>query len=210
MASTKPTLASLLLLLGLAAAQTPGDSPEVHPKLQTWKCTKADGCTSQTSALVLDALSHPVYQRDNSSENCGEWGGGADPDVCPDEETCAQNCVMDGIADYSQYGITTDGASLTMNMFAEDDSALSPRAYLLTEDEEEYEVIKLTGNEFTFDVDMSKLPCGMNGALYMSEMAGDGGESELNPGGAFYGTGYCDAQCYATPFINGVVSTCLP
>jgi cellulase len=35
-------------------------------------------------------------------------------------------------------------------------------------------------------------------------MAADGGKSTLNPGGAAYGTGYCDAQCYVTPWINGV------
>jgi hypothetical protein len=64
----------------------------------------------------------------------------------------------------------------------------------------------LTGQEFSFDVDVSKLPCGMNGALYLSEMKEDGGKSELNPGGAAYGTGYCDAQCFVTPWVEGVVS----
>lgn len=53
---------------------------------------------------------------------------------------------------------------------------------------------------------MDKLPCGMNSALYLSEMLADGGKSELNRGGAYWGTGYCDAQCYTTPFINGEVS----
>ncbi|KAK7420691.1 hypothetical protein QQZ08_010272 [Neonectria magnoliae] len=53
---------------------------------------------------------------------------------------------------------------------------------------------------------MSELPCGMNSALYLSEMLQDGGQSlsPLNKAGAYYGTGYCDAQCYVTPFINGV------
>lgn len=50
----------------------------------------------------------------------------------------------------------------------------------------------------------------MNSALYMGEMLEDGGQSELNPGGATWGTGYCDAQCYVTPFINGVVSNPTP
>lgn len=40
----------------------------------------------------------------------------------------------------------------------------------------------------------------------LSEMEADGGLSELNQGGAARGTGYCDAQCYTTPFVNGVVS----
>jgi hypothetical protein len=62
---------------------------------------------------------------------------------------------------------------------------------------------KLTGNEIAFDFDVSKLPCGMNGASYLSEMNELGGSSKLNPGGAAYD---CDAQCFTTPFINGVVS----
>ncbi len=62
-------------------------------------------------------------------------------------------------------------------------------------------------NLFTFDVDVSDLPCGMNGALYLSAMEMDGGRSKLNPAGATYGTGYCDAQCFNTSaFINGVAN----
>lgn len=45
----------------------------------------------------------------------------------------------------------------------------SPRVYLLNEAEDAYEMLQLTGQEFAFDVDMSKLPCGMNSALYLSE-----------------------------------------
>lgn len=91
-------------------------------------------------------------------------------------------------------------------------TSVSPRLYLLQENGLDYEFLHLTGNELSFDVDLSKLPCGMNGALYLTEMSETGGRSYLNPGGATYGTGYCDAQCYADPFINGVVcpSTILP
>lgn len=192
-------------LLGLTAAQTPIGSPDVHPKLTTWKCTKAGGCKSQQTALVLDSASHPIYQKDNTAKGCGNWGSPPDPAVCPDEATCAKNCVMQGIQNYADYGVTTKGGALTMNMYGKNGVA-SPRIYLLAEDEKKYEMIKLTGNEFTFDVDMSKLPCGMNGALYMSEMEATGGQSTLNPGGAAYGTGYCDAQCFTTPWVNGVVS----
>lgn len=64
----------------------------------------------------------------------------------------------------------------------------------------------LANREFTFDVDVSKLPCGLNGALYFSEMPADGGMSKYpgNKVGANYGTGYCDAQCpHDLKFING-------
>jgi cellulase len=195
------------LLLGLVAAQTPlKDTKEVHPKVSTWKCTKRGGCKEQRTALVLDSASHPIYQKNNKTLGCGNWGSPPDKTVCPDEETCAKNCVMEGISNYADYGVTTQGASITLAMMGKNGVA-SPRIYLLDESENKYEVLKLTGQEFSFDVDVSKLPCGMNGALYLSEMKADGGKSKLNPGGAAYGTGYCDAQCFVTPWVEGVVST---
>jgi len=67
-------------------------------------------------------------------------------------------------------------------------------------------MFKLKNREFTFDVDASKLPCGLNGALYFVEMDADGGKSRhpKNEAGAKYGTGYCDAQCpHDLKWING-------
>ena len=64
----------------------------------------------------------------------------------------------------------------------------------------------MANKEFTFDVDVSKLPCGINGALYFSQMSPDGGLSEFsgNKAGAKYGVGYCDAQCpHDIKFIDG-------
>ena len=114
---------------------------------------------------------------------------------------------MEGIPDYSTVGVTTKGDSLYLDMLKDDDlSKISPRVYLLSEDKKSYEMIKLAGQELRFDVDVSKLPCGMNGALYFSEMEKKGGRSKLNTGGPAYGTGYCDAQCYIPPFLNGEVS----
>jgi cellulose 1,4-beta-cellobiosidase len=69
-----------------------------------------------------------------------------------------------------------------------------------------YEMFKLKQQEFTFDVDVSNLPCGLNGALYFSQMEADGGKAKYstNKAGAKYGTGYCDAQCpHDIKFING-------
>lgn len=99
-----PSLLTLcLFLVGLVHAQTPGSSPEVHPKLQTWKCTKSGGCVKQTSAVVLDVLSHPVHQLENTSLGCGDWGNPPNSTMCPDEKTCAKNCIVEGIKDYSEY-----------------------------------------------------------------------------------------------------------
>lgn len=205
--------ASLLTaaLLGLVAAQTPDDTPEVHPKLTTYKCTTSGGCVAQTNALVLESSQHHIYQKDNPDYSCGDWGSGANTTACPDEATCQQNCILQGVSDYTERGVYTDGADLTMLMLSEDGSEeLSPRIYLLNEAEDAYEMLQLTGQELTFDVDMAKLPCGMNSALYLDEMEARGGQdsssNNISVAGAAYGTGYCDAQCYVTPFQNGVVS----
>jgi len=78
------------------------------------------------------------------------------------------------------------------------------------QDDSTYKLFHLKNQEFTFDVDVSNLPCGLNGALYFVEMDADGGLSKypLNKAGAKYGTGYCDAQCpHDLKFINGEANT---
>lgn len=50
---------------------------------------------------------------------------------------------------------------------------IGSRVYLL--EGSKYKIFKLKNREFTFDVDVSNLPCGINGALYFVEMAADGG-----------------------------------
>jgi len=196
------TLFLSFALLGISAAQKPLGGPDNHPKVTTYRCTKADGCKEATNYLVLDSSAHWVHQVD-SNESCGSWGNGPDPTACPTEEACAENCVMESVQDYKTIGITTTGSSVHMEQIV-DGNVVSPRVYLLNEAKDKYEMLKLTGAEFTFDIDATHLPCGMNSALYLGEMLEDGGKSDLNPGGATWGTGYCDAQCYTTPFINGV------
>jgi len=72
------------------------------------------------------------------------------------------------------------------------------------ESDTKYQMFNLIGKEFTFDVDVSKLPCGLNGALYFVEMAADGGINKgNNKAGAKYGTGYCDSQCPHDIKFNG-------
>lgn len=61
-------------------------------------------------------------------------------------------------------------------------------------DNDNYEMFKLKNREFTLDVDVSTLPCGVNGALYFVEMSANGDKGQgSNAAGAKYGTGYCDA-----------------
>lgn len=197
----RSTISLGLALLGLVAAQKPGATPDNHPKITTYRCTNAGGCKPKTNYIVTDALSHWVHQVGNNL-GCGNWGEKPNATACPTKEACAQNCVMEGISDYSQNGVTTSGSDLKLEHIL-DSRVVSPRVYLLDDTKENYEMIYLTGQEFTFDVDMAKLPCGMNAALYLSEMEKDGSKSALNTGGAKWGTGYCDAQCFTTPFING-------
>jgi cellulose 1,4-beta-cellobiosidase len=78
------------------------------------------------------------------------------------------------------------------------------RIYLL-ESDDRYKLFKLGNRELAFDVDVSTLQCGMNGAIYLVEMEADGGTARYptNKAGAKYGTGYCDAQCPSTTFVSG-------
>ena len=129
------------------------------------------------------------------------------PHLLPDGATCAKNCALDG-ADYAgTYGITSSGNALTLAF--KTGSNVGSRVYLMDQNDSQYELFNLKNQEFTFDVDMSNLPCGLNGALYFVEMDADGGKSRFpnNKAGSKYGTGYCDTQCpQDIKFINGEVS----
>ena len=57
-------------------------------------------------------------------------------------------------------------------------------------------MFKLIGNEFTFDVDLSQLPCGLNGALYFVSMPQKGHGTP----GAKYGTGG-STRCIVTHLL---------
>lgn len=109
-------------------------------------------------------------------------------DLCTDGATCATNCAVDG-ADYEgTYGITTSGDALTLSFI--EGTNVGSRVYLMADDST-YEMFTLENAEFTFDVDVSELPCGINGALYFAQMDSDGGMAKYsgNKAGAEYGTG---------------------
>ncbi|EMC97745.1 glycoside hydrolase family 7 protein [Baudoinia panamericana UAMH 10762] len=200
-------MAHLLVALAFAvavSAQQIGSDTAVNPTLITQQCTMSGGCTNHNTMVVLDALSHPITDIQTGA-SCMTSSGGFDPTICPDINACGANCAIQGV-DYSQHGVTTSGHSLILRQYlrtGNTTTAVSPRVYLLQSNGQKYKLLKLLNQEFTFTVNVSNLPCGMNGALYLSAMDATGGRSSLNPAGATYGTGYCDAQCPKSAWING-------
>lgn len=195
-------------LLSLTAAQNIGKKPENHPRITTQKCTKAGGCVSQNSAIVIDALAHDLIDT-KTGKSCVNSTGGIDTSVCNSVEECGKRCAYQG-TNYKQAGVTTSGDSLHLQQYLRQNGQLkrvSPRVYLLEPDCQEYDLLQLVNQELSFDVDMSNLPCGMNAALYLGEMNADGGRGPNNKAGATYGTGYCDAQCYTPTWLNGELNT---
>lgn len=67
-------------------------------------------------------------------------------------------------------GVTTKGNNLLLTQLNDEGEVVTPRVYLLDENDKEYEMFKLAGREFSFNVDTSKLLCGITGALYLSEI----------------------------------------
>nr|CAM98445.1 cellulose 1,4-beta-cellobiosidase [Phialemonium thermophilum] len=178
---------------------------ETHPSLQWQKCTAPGSCTTVSGQVTIDANWRWLHQT-NSSTNCytgNEW----DTSICSSDTDCATKCCLDG-ADYTgTYGVTASGNSLNLKFVTQGPYSknIGSRMYLM-ESESKYQGFTLLGQEFTFDVDVSNLGCGLNGALYFVSMDLDGGVSKYttNKAGAKYGTGYCDSQCPRDlKFING-------
>ncbi len=195
----------LLAVAGAAVAQQIGKAvPEVHPRLPTMMCTTSGGCQTMQTRVVTDALSRSLHAVGQPGVACSV----TNTTQCPSAEDCSKNCALEGV-DYAAMGVTTAGSAMTLRLFngsGPSAKTLSPRVYLLAEDDRNYQMLQLVNQEFTYDVDMSKVGCGVNGALYLSEMEESGGRSDANPAGAQYGTGYCDAQCFNTTFINGLAN----
>lgn len=152
-----------------------------------------------SGSIVMDSNWRWTHMKGDYQPNCfeGKWN----TKVCPDVETCTKNCAIDGISanQYtSTYGVHAEGSGLTLDFVTgakKNDKNVGSRVYLM--EDTKYHMFQLINKEFTLDIDMSKLGCGLNGAVYFVEMAEDGGLAKYptNKAGAPYGTGYCDAQC---------------
>ncbi|KAF2631243.1 glycoside hydrolase family 7 protein [Macroventuria anomochaeta] len=199
-------LTSLTFLSAVRAQQVGTSQTETHPKINWKTCTGTGGnsCTAKSAPVVLDSNWRWSHNIDGFT-NCFD-GNSWNTSLCPDGDTCAKNCAIDG-ADYSgTYGITTSSDALTLKFVTKGQFStnVGSRTYLM-ETDTKYQIFNLINKEFTFDVDVSNLPCGLNGALYFVEMASDGGLNKgNNKAGAKYGTGYCDSQCpHDIKWING-------
>uniref|UniRef100_A0A7S4RQ07 cellulase n=1 Tax=Alexandrium monilatum TaxID=311494 RepID=A0A7S4RQ07_9DINO len=209
-------VAALGILGSLTAAQqagTTGDNIEKPPPLALSLCTKATGCKIQQANVTLDANWRWVYkvmcpgsgQPCYSAGNCfnaGQW----DKSVCSDPEACAKKCAVAGVnaQKYQDtYGVIPTPGGVELKFVT--GTNIGSRLYLTIG--ENYKIFRLKNREFSFDVDASALPCGLNGAVYFVEMPEDGGKGGNNQAGAPYGTGYCDAQCpHDVKFMNGMAN----
>ncbi|KAI0034596.1 glycoside hydrolase [Vararia minispora EC-137] len=151
---------------------------ELIPREQQ-TCTTPGSCTTSSNTVVLDAnwrWTHNV----SGFTNCYTGGTLWDSSLCSNDGTCA-----------GTYGITTSGGALILNF------NVGSRGYLMDPTDTKYRLFNLKNKEFAFDIDISTLPCSLNGALYFVNVDADGGAARLptNKAGAEYGTGYYDSQC---------------
>jgi cellulose 1,4-beta-cellobiosidase len=198
-----------LSALAVVRAQLIGsNSAEKHPSMSWQTCSKGGSCQNKAGQVVLDSNWRWTHEKEKGSTNCytdNNWNKA----ICTDNKSCATKCAVDG-ADYTgTYGVTAGGNSLKLNFLTKHQygTSVGSRMYLM-ESESKYQMFSLLNKEFTFDVDMANVPCGLNAALYFVSMDADGGMSKSpgNKAGAKYGTGYCDAQCPRDlKFINGEV-----
>jgi hypothetical protein len=113
-----------------------------------------------------------------------------------DRNGCApvqKRVALDSTSGGTENLIKTTGDALTLSYGSKTGG---PRVYLIEEDGvNKNTMFLLKGQEFTFDVELSTLPCGFNAALYFVGMT-------ENEGGAENGTNYCDAQAVGGTFCS--------
>ncbi|KAL8393746.1 hypothetical protein RB595_003477 [Gaeumannomyces hyphopodioides] len=186
----------LASLLAAAKAQQVGtQTTETHPKMTWQKCTGKASCSNVNGEVTIDSNWRWLHTTSGTT-NC--YDGNKWTSACKSSSDCTSKCALEG-ADYSKtYGATTSGNSLSLKFVTKHEygTNIGSRFYLMN-GATKYQMFTLLNNEFTFDVDLSTIECGLNSALYFVAMEEDGGMKTYssNKAGAKYGTGYCDAQC---------------
>jgi cellulose 1,4-beta-cellobiosidase len=167
-------------------------------------CTRDGVCIKEEDTQVTLDVAWRWLHNVGGYENCvvgDKWNS----KHCPDPETCAKQCAVEGLEldkGYKHtYGIVpvVDGVKLRY--------VPGSRIYVM-DGEDAYKMFKLKNREFSIDVNVSSLPCGTNAAVYFVEMDRLGGkDGSKNAAGAKYGAGYCDAQCpRGSKFVDGVAN----
>mmetsp|Transcript_58460 Transcript_58460/g.115916 ORF Transcript_58460/g.115916 Transcript_58460/m.115916 type:complete len:810 (+) Transcript_58460:58-2487(+) len=181
------------------AQQAGGSKNEVHVPLGISRCA-GGACSPEAASITMDSNWRWLHSAGGFKNCVKKDGSGWDSGVCADPASCAKSCQIDGAdmkAYTGSYGVTpvNNGVRIAFPN--------GPRLYVMDTDTT-YKIFKLKNREFTFDVDLSTIPCGANAALYFVEMPQNGGmDGSLNTAGAKLGTGYCDAQCPHMQFIPG-------
>ena len=190
----------------IKAQQAGTNGSEGNPTITLKECTNAGGCSSRQAKLTLDANWRWIHEGSSNCYTGDTWNS----DICSDPVECAQRCDVEVVTEegYREtYGIhqIEDGVKMDFVTEHAHGTNVGSRLYVMDASGENYELFMLKNREFSFEVDVSKLMCGMNGAMYFSEMAADGEKGVgNNNAGAKYGTGYCDAQCpHDIKFIAG-------
>jgi len=187
----------LATLLATANAQGIGkEQTETHPKMTWKKCSGSGGsCTAQNGEVTIDANWRWLHGT-SDTKNC--YDGNKWTDKCSSPTDCATKCAIEGATYDKTYGASTSGDALTLKFVTKGQygTNIGSRFYLMGS-ASKYQMFTLLNNEFTFDVDLSTVDCGLNAALYFVAMEEDGGmkSQSSNKAGAKYGTGYCDGQC---------------
>src|ERR1700761_3779981 len=205
---------TLLALFGLAATsvnaqQACTTNAEGKPTITYQTCSGSGSCTTNNGYLVIDSNWRWAHTLTGTT-NC-YTGNTWNTTICTSNAACAANCCLDGSGGYqSTSGISSSGSAATLGFVTTDSygTNIGSRTYLM-QSQTEYAMFNPLGKEFTFDVNVANLPCGLNGAVYFVNMDQDGGMAKYsgNKAGAQYGTGYCDTQCAMDlKWINGGVS----
>nr|BAF57424.1 putative glycosyl hydrolase family7 [uncultured symbiotic protist of Mastotermes darwiniensis] len=150
------------MIVALIALVTGATLVETKPVVKWQKCTKS-GCTTVTGSVTTDFESRGEKKSDH---------------------TAAVDYVQ-------QLGVESTGDMLSQKLVTiyNGKKNVGSRLYLLDPTGEKYQMFYLVNHEFTYTVDLSECPCGMNAAIYTSEMAAEG--AGLGPK---FGQGYCDAN----------------
>lgn len=149
-----------------------------------------------SAGLTLDS-NWRWFHAKSGYENCFD-GSGWVSKYCPDAKTCDANCVIDGVdsSDWkAPYGVTASGNSVRLNYVTQGPygANVGSRLYITNADGSAYQGFDMRNKQIAFTVDASNLPCGLNGAVYFTEMPlRNPYDSDLTSG---FGVNYGDAQC---------------